>query len=112
MDHNAHLSRLRGKIANYVFWTNGIYQKWQKKHRVGSTEPPWNGIPARDQNGECSEVLQIVVCDMAAVIKYNDVRAETDKDQLMRALRKLKATDFWPTNDELAEQRLTGFGRQ
>ena len=101
-DNNARLSRLCAKIVNYDFidiW----HVPGEKNAGPDALSRHANGVPAREQNGERSQVLQVTQRDTTARITYNDVRAETDKDGSMRMLRKLVDTDFTETNGGLAK---------
>ena len=50
-----------------------------------------------------SKVLQIAQTFKKAVITYDDIRAETDKDESMRTLRKLVNANFQQTSNVAAK---------
>ena len=101
-EHNARILRLRDKIVNYKFLD--IWHVPGEKN-AGPDALSWqaNGVPARKKNGEMSKVLQITQTFKIAVITYDDVRAETDKDKSMRTLRKLVNANFQQASDAAAK---------
>ena len=109
-DNNARLSRLPSKIVNYAFldiW----HVKGEKNAGPDTLSRHANGVPARDQNGERSQVLQVTQKDTTAKITYDDIRAETDKDASMRMLRQLVDTDFSEIDGGLAKTVASEFWR-